>query len=101
MGRTSLPKRPSPRGHTYHRSDTRRHPKGRPAYIEEEENEEVVEVLDSKDEFEVFNQALSPKTSTFNLGHPSIDLGHPFILIFDEMGIQCKPRSILLDLIES
>jgi len=58
-------------------------------------------VPDSEDEFEVFNQALSPETSSFNLGHPSIDLGHPFILILDEMGIQCKPKSILLDLIES
>ena len=65
-----------------------------PAYTEEEEEEEVVGVSDSEDEFEVFNQALSPETSTF-------DLGHPFSLIIDEMGIQRKPRSTLLDLIES
>ena len=65
-----------------------------PAYTEEEKEEEVVGVFDSEDEFEVFNQALSPETSTF-------DLGHPFTLIIDEMGIQRKPRSTLLDLIES
>ena len=65
-----------------------------PAYTEEEEEEEVVGVSDSEDEFEVFNQALSPETSTF-------DLSHPFTLIIDEMGIQHKPRSTLLDLIES
>ena len=58
-----------------------------PAYTEEEEEEEVVGVSDSEDEFEVFNQALSPETSTFDLGHPSFNLGHPFTLIIDEMGI--------------
>ena len=54
----------------------------------------VVEVPNFEDEFEVFNQALSPETSTF-------DLSHPFILILDEMRIQRKPRSTLLNLIES
>ena len=71
------------------------------AYTEEEEEEEVVEVSDSKDKFEVFNQALSPKTSTFDLDHPSIDLGHLFVLILNEMEVQCKARSNLLDLVES
>ena len=65
-----------------------------PTHTKEEEEEEVVEVSDSKDEFEVFNQALSPKTLTFNLDHP-------FTLILDEMGIQRKLRSTLLDMIES
>ena len=37
---------------------------------EEEKEEEVVEVSDSEDEFEVFNQPLSPKASTGDLGHP-------------------------------
>ena len=64
------------------------------ANIEEEEEEEVVEVFDSKDEFEVFNQALFPETSTF-------DLGHPFTPLLDKMGIQRKPRSTLLELIKS
>ena len=58
------------------------------------EEEEVVEVVDSEDEFEVFNQALSPETSVPNLGPP-------FSPIIDEMGIQRKPKSSLLDLIES
>ena len=57
------------------------------------EEEEVVEVSDSEDEFEIFNQALSPDISTF-------DLSHPFTPILEEMGIQHKPKSSLLDLIE-
>jgi len=44
------------------------------------EEEEVVEVSDFEDEFDVFNQILSPETSTF-------DLGHPFTPIPDEIGI--------------
>ena len=58
------------------------------------EEEEVVEAPDFEVEFEVFNQALSPETST-------PDLGQPFSLILDEMGIQRKPKSSLMDLIES
>ena len=50
--------------------------------------EEVVDVLDSEDEFEVFNRAWSLETSTF-------DLGPPFNLLIDEMGIQRKQRSSL------
>ena len=50
--------------------------------------EKVVEVPDSEDEFEVFNQALSPETSTF-------DFGPLFSLLIDEMGIQRKQRSSL------
>ena len=34
------------------------------------EEEEVVEVVDFEDEFEVFNQALSPKTLVLDLGSP-------------------------------
>ena len=54
----------------------------------------MLEVVDSEDEFEVFSQALSPEIS-----HPN--LGPPFSPIIDEMGIQRKPKSSLLDLIES
>ena len=64
------------------------------ANTEEEEEEEAVEVSDSEEEFEVFNQALSTETSTF-------DLSHPFTPVLDKMGIQRKPRSTLLELIES
>ena len=63
----------------------------RPINIEEEE---VVEVADSEDEFEVFNYALSSETLV-------PDLGPPFSPIIDKMGIQHKPKSSLLDLIES
>ena len=45
--------------------------------------EEVVEVADSEDEFEVFNRALP-------LDIPNPDLGPSFSPIIDEMGIQCK-----------
>ena len=70
-----------------------------PTNIEEEEK--VVELFDSKDEFEVFNQALSPETSILDLDDPSFNLGHPFTPILEEMGIQCKQKTSLLDLIES
>ena len=53
----------------------------------------MVEVADSKDEFEIFNRALSPEIS-------NPDLGLPFSPIIDEMGIQRKPKSSLFDLIE-
>ena len=43
--------------------------------------------------FEVFNQDLSPKSSV-------TDLNPQFSPIIDEMGIQCKPKSSLLELIE-
>ena len=54
----------------------------------------MLEVVNSEDEFEVFSQDLSPEIS-----HPN--LGPPFSPIMDEMGIQRKPKSNLLDLIES
>lgn len=54
----------------------------------------MVEVADSEDEFEVFNKALSPEVS-------NLDLGRPVSPIIDEMGKQRKPKSSLLDLIES
>ena len=34
------------------------------------EEEEVADVLDSEDKFEVFNRAWSPETSTFDLAPP-------------------------------
>ena len=39
---------------------------------EEEKEEEVLEVFDSKDEFDVFNQTLSPKASPGDLGSSSL-----------------------------
>ena len=64
------------------------------------EREQIVEVSDTKgfedfeNDFEVFNRPLSPEASTS-------DLGPHFSPILDEMGIQSKPRSSLLYLIES
>ena len=54
----------------------------------------MVEVTNFEDEFEVFNQDLSPETSV-------IDLDPHFSPIIDEMGIQRKPKSSLLELIEN
>ena len=56
--------------------------------------EEVVEVTDSEDEFEVFNKDLSLETSV-------TDLNPHFSPIIDEMGFQRKPKSSLLELIEN
>ena len=52
----------------------------------------MVEVVDSEDEFKVFNRELSLEAS-------NPDLGPPFSPLIDEMGIQRKPKSSLLDLI--
>ena len=54
----------------------------------------MVEVADSEDEFKVFNRELSLEAS-------NPDLGPPFSPLIDEMWIQRKPKSSLLDLIES
>ena len=51
-------------------------------------------MTDSEDEFEVFNKDLSPKTSI-------IDLSPHFSPIIDEIGIQHKLKSSLLELIEN
>ena len=58
------------------------------------EEEEVVEVTDSEDEFEVLNKDLSPETSVTNLSPH-------FSPIIDEMGNQRKPKSSLLEWIEN
>ena len=64
------------------------------SHLASTEEEEVVDVPDSEDEFEVFNRAWSLETSTF-------DLGPPFSPLIDEKGIQRKQRSSLKDLLES
>ena len=71
---------------------------------EDEKEEEVVEVSDSEDEFEVFNQPLSPKASTSDVGHPfpTQSSHHQGVTsIPDDIGIQCKPRSTLQELLKS
>ena len=63
----------------------------------EKESEEVVDLLDSQDEFEVFNQPLSPKSTSVDLIHQQ----EAEIVALDEMGIQRKSKRSFLDLIES
>ena len=75
-----------------------------PATTKEEEEEEIVEVSDSEDKFDVFNQPLSPKASTgdLRLPFPSQSSHHRgSISILDDMGIQRKQRSTLQELLES
>ena len=52
---------------------------------------------DSQDEFEVFNQPLSPENTSADLVHQQ-EVG---IITLDGMGIQRKSKRSLLDLIES
>ena len=74
-----------------------------PATTKEEE-EEIVEVSDFEDKFDVFNQPLSPKASTgdLRLPFPSQSSHHRgSISMLDDMGIQRKQRSTLQELLES
>ena len=64
---------------------------------EEEEPEGIVDLSDSQDEFEVFNQPLSLESTSADLDHQQ-QVG---IITLDEMGIQRKSKRSLLDLIES
>ena len=64
---------------------------------EEEEPEGIVDLSDSQDEFEVFNQPLSLESTLADLDHQQ-QVG---IITLDEMGIQRKSKRNLLDLIES
>ena len=64
------------------------------SYAPSIQEEEMVEVTDSEDEFEVFNRVLSLEAS-------NLDLGPLFSPIIDKIGIQRKPKSSFLDLIES
>ena len=67
---------------------------------EDEEKEEVFEVLD----FEVFNQTQSPEAPTSDFSHlPSAQVTHTQgdSSIPEAIGLQCKPKMSLLDLLES
>ena len=71
---------------------------------EEEEKEEVVKVSDFEDEFDIFNQILSPEASPGDLGFPSLAQSSPHqeaASTSNEMGIQRKQRSTLQELLES
>ncbi|KAL0000243.1 hypothetical protein SO802_019845 [Lithocarpus litseifolius] len=72
--------------------------------IKEEEEEEIVEVLDSEDGFEIFNQPQSPEVPAGDLNHiPPAQVSHvqedPNIP--DAMVLQCKTRPSLIDLLEA
>ena len=64
---------------------------------EEKEPEEIVDFLDSQEEFEVFNRPLSPESTSVDLDHQQ----QVCIITLDEIGIQRKSKRSLLDLIES
>ena len=69
-----------------------------------EEGEEVVEVSDSEDDFEVFNRPLSPEVSTSDLSHssPAQSSHHRGLTpIPNDIGIQRKPMSTLQELLGS
>ena len=71
---------------------------------EEEKENEIVDVLDLDDFYEVFNQPLSPEISTGDLGQFSIPQSSHLegsTPLLDEMGIQQKQRSTLQELLES
>ena len=71
---------------------------------EEEEREEVVEVSNFEDEFNVFNQILSSKALPSDLSSASsaqFNFHQEEVNTSDEMGIQRKQRSTLQELLES
>ena len=76
------------------------------ATTEEEEKEEggVVEVSDFEDDFEVFNQPQSLEEFTGDFSHlplVEVTLLQGDLPILKAMGIQCKPKAVLLDVMES
>ena len=63
------------------------------ALIKEEEEEEIVEVSDSKDKFGIFDQILFQETSPVDLSLPSLASASPYQEALDtstDIGIQCK-----------
>ena len=109
----------NPRGHTCHRSNTRRHPKGRPTtttynwggnffssfhHKGRRRKRRRVEVSNFEDEFNVFNQILSSKALPGDLSSASsaqFNFHQEEVNTSDEMGIQRKQRSTLQELLES
>ena len=71
---------------------------------EEEEEKEIVDVSDSEDDHEVFNQPLSPEIPIGNLDQPlpaQVSHHQEVTNILDAMGIQRKPMSTLQELLKS
>ena len=72
--------------------------------IKEEEEENVVEILDSEDDFEVFNRLESLEASTDDFSHlplAQVSQIQEEFFIPEAMGIQRKPRAGLLGVMES
>ena len=72
--------------------------------IKEEEEEEMVEVPNSEDDFEIFNQLQSPGASTSDFGDlPPAQASHTQKALFipNAMVLQHKTRTSLLDLLEA
>ena len=70
----------------------------------EEEEERIVEVSNSKDDIDVFNQPLSPEAPVGDLGDPfpvQTDHAQEEAAIPADMGIQRKQRTGLLEVMES
>ena len=92
-----IPKEALPSQHTAEEATS-----SHPAITKEEE--EVVEVSDSEDQINVFNQPLSPEVSLGDLGFSSPAQSNHYqeaTNTSDEMGIQRKQRSTLQELLES
>ena len=71
---------------------------------EEEKEKKIMDISDSDNLYEVFNQPLSPMTSTGVLGQLSPPQSNCFegvTPLSDEMGIQREQRSTLQELLES
>ena len=67
----------------------------RPIAKKEEEDRGMVELIDSKNKFAIFNQPLSPNSPV------QVDNLQGDIIVSEEMGIQRKPRTTLQELLES
>mgnify|MGYP000940852843 CR=1 FL=1 len=68
------------------------------------EEEGIVEVSDSKDDFEVFNRPSSPEIPSGDLNHPlpaQASQAQGDSPLLEDMGIQRKPRADLLAVMES
>ena len=64
--------------------------------IKEEEEEKVVEILDSEDNFEVFNRLKSLEASTDDFSHlplAQVSQIQEDFFITEATGIQCKPKA--------
>ena len=102
-----IPKVTSPLQYTT-RKATSSHPvikeEGEEEKKEKEKEEEVVEVSDSEDEFSIFNQLPSPKPLVNDSSHlPLVQVSstQEDTIVPEVMGIQRKPRTNLLDVMES